>query len=426
MFIKELFKSKEDKQSQKDEACAQILNKVMARVNELSESIGDRIKGGLANATNPIVFAKVCGEAMAIPYNLNAAYEFPSEDHVSFSLSSVTIAEQSGVDYLDYRRMHEIATHFIEDHPDIFQYNQQLKVSFFGGRETRSNNKPNDTNYYVVKEQYDIIIGLFDHFKKHRLIKDDKIDKLAFMYLLWDTANKLIDEEIDRHSVVSQEIDIDNGIYNPIKVMLAHGMSYDSIADYLSLSRYRNHIDWQPLLSSPYNAAYIEHIYEQSKAIEEYAQTIEIEEDVQELYDNESDEAYSIEDTDSMTADMFEKLVAALYNKQGYIAKQTQFVGDQGVDVIAEKNQTVVAIQTKCYKDPVGNTAVQEVVAGKALYNATEAIVVTNSTFTSSARRLAEANGVAMCDRYMLKSLLTSFPVTYMDLINVETADRCT
>lgn len=42
--------------------------------------------------------------------------------------------------------------------------------------------------------------------------------------------------------------------------------------------------------------------------------------------------------------DMFEKLIAVLYIKQGYSAYQTQFVGDQGVDVVAEKDHSIIAI----------------------------------------------------------------------------------
>ena len=131
--------------------------------------------------------------------------------------------------------------------------------------------------------------------------------------------------------------------------------------------------------------------------------------------------AITIEDTDSMTADMFEKLIAALYIKQGYEAYQTQFVGDQGVDVIAKKSEAVIAIQAKCYNSPVGNSAVQEVVAGKSLYNATESMVITNNTFTPQARKLAESNNVALCDRNMLKAYLLSFPIVHMDLMQVET-----
>ena len=54
-------------------------------------------------------------------------------------------------------------------------------------------------------------------------------------------------------------------------------------------------------------------------------------------------------------------------------------------------------VQAKFYSTPVGNKAVQEIVASKAYYkNAPHAIVITNNTFTPSAIKLAEANSVKL------------------------------
>jgi restriction system protein len=74
----------------------------------------------------------------------------------------------------------------------------------------------------------------------------------------------------------------------------------------------------------------------------------------------------------------------------------TQATGDQGVDVIAMKNGMRVVLQCKKYSSPVGNKAVQEIVAGKIHEQAHHAAVVTNNTFTSSALQLASTNGVKL------------------------------
>ena len=78
--------------------------------------------------------------------------------------------------------------------------------------------------------------------------------------------------------------------------------------------------------------------------------------------------------------------------------------GDQGVDVIAHQEETRFAIQCKCYSSDLGNTPIQEVNAGKSLYNCDVAMVVTNRYFTAGAKELAKVNGVQLWDRDKLLS----------------------
>lgn len=95
----------------------------------------------------------------------------------------------------------------------------------------------------------------------------------------------------------------------------------------------------------------------------------------------------------------FEKYVANLYKKLGYIIEQvTKKSGDQGADVVATKNDTKYVIQAKFYSNPVGNKAVQEVVAALAMYKADKGIVITNNRFTQSAIKLAGANNIELVD----------------------------
>lgn len=64
-----------------------------------------------------------------------------------------------------------------------------------------------------------------------------------------------------------------------------------------------------------------------------------------------------------------------------------------------------VAVQVKFWTSAVGNHAVQEVVAAKALYKTDAAWVVTNSTFTLQAIVLAKATGVRLIEGNELKSM---------------------
>lgn len=100
-----------------------------------------------------------------------------------------------------------------------------------------------------------------------------------------------------------------------------------------------------------------------------------------------------------MDGHQYEYVVADFLKAKGYHGvKVTKGSGDFGVDVIATKHGAKYAVQCKLYSSPVGVSAVQEVVAGKAYYGCTEAMVVTNSTFTSAAEKLAKSNGVILID----------------------------
>lgn len=58
----------------------------------------------------------------------------------------------------------------------------------------------------------------------------------------------------------------------------------------------------------------------------------------------------------------------------------TPVTGDQGADLIASKDGRIIAIQAKRYTGPVGNSAIQEIVAALRFYKADEGWVITNST----------------------------------------------
>ena len=89
----------------------------------------------------------------------------------------------------------------------------------------------------------------------------------------------------------------------------------------------------------------------------------------------------------------------------GYFVKRTPKTGDQGVDLIAEKDGDRKAIQCKFYSKPVGNKAVQEVCAGRDFYNTDYAVVVTNSFYTKSAKELANKNKVILLNDNELEKL---------------------
>lgn len=112
---------------------------------------------------------------------------------------------------------------------------------------------------------------------------------------------------------------------------------------------------------------------------------------------------------DLMNGPDFEHWCAKILGKNGFEkVAVTPESGDQGVDVLAEKDGIKYAIQCKCYSSDLGNTPIQEVNAGKAIYRCHIGVVMTNRFFTSGAKEAAEATGVLLWDRNKLKELINS------------------
>lgn len=110
---------------------------------------------------------------------------------------------------------------------------------------------------------------------------------------------------------------------------------------------------------------------------------------------------------DEIEGHEFESFCADLLKNQGFEkVKVTKGSGDQGVDILAEKNMVKYAIQCKRYNQPVGNKAVQEIAAGRSFYNCNTAVVMTNNTFTPAAIELADKLGVTLWDGKFLKENL--------------------
>lgn len=116
---------------------------------------------------------------------------------------------------------------------------------------------------------------------------------------------------------------------------------------------------------------------------------------------------YTIDDVDLMGGLEFEQFIAELFLKMGYAAEVTKASGDQGIDVIAEKNGRKIGIQAKCYSSKVTNSAIQEAVAGIQHYRLDKGMVITNNWFTASAQELAESNNIILWDRNRLKEKLS-------------------
>ena len=122
---------------------------------------------------------------------------------------------------------------------------------------------------------------------------------------------------------------------------------------------------------------------------------------------NQEERGLTEQALDNISPRDFEHLCAKILTNNGWITVVTQASGDQGIDIIATRENLKAVFQCKKYGRPVGNSAVQEILAGKQFESADVAIVVSNSSFTQSAKKLANATGVYLLHYSELDGFLT-------------------
>jgi len=110
---------------------------------------------------------------------------------------------------------------------------------------------------------------------------------------------------------------------------------------------------------------------------------------------------------DEMNGWEFEEYIAKLLIRNGFThVEVTRGSKDQGVDILARKDEHSYAIQCKHYAGKVPNKAVQEAYAGAGFYGCEIPVVLTNSYFYPSAEELGDEIGVELWDREELRKLI--------------------
>ncbi len=98
---------------------------------------------------------------------------------------------------------------------------------------------------------------------------------------------------------------------------------------------------------------------------------------------------YSLGEIDELTGAEFEEWVTTVLESAGMPSENIRHSGDFGVDVVTTVGTTRVGIQAKRYSSSVGNSSVQQALAGSGYHGCELAAVVTQSRFTSAAREQA-------------------------------------
>ena len=110
---------------------------------------------------------------------------------------------------------------------------------------------------------------------------------------------------------------------------------------------------------------------------------------------------------DDMDGGEFELYCADLLEKGGFTdVEVTKASHDYGVDILAEKDGVSYAFQCKCYTEPVGIKAVQEIYAGRDYYDCMVGVVMTNQYFTTPAVNVAKKLKIMLWDRGYLEAMM--------------------
>jgi restriction system protein len=119
----------------------------------------------------------------------------------------------------------------------------------------------------------------------------------------------------------------------------------------------------------------------------------------------------NLSNIDEMSGLEFENYLKQVLSHQGYSVEKTPASGDLGVDLIAERGHSRLAIQVKRYQGKVSRTAVSDAVAGMHHYRCNESMVITNSSFSPGAISLAKSNQCILIDREILSTWIYDISV---------------
>ncbi|MDW7731533.1 MAG: restriction endonuclease [Methanolobus sp.] len=109
----------------------------------------------------------------------------------------------------------------------------------------------------------------------------------------------------------------------------------------------------------------------------------------------------------------FEKLLAQLFRKMGYIVEETQFSHDRGIDLIIKIAHFGLShtwiVQAKRYTESVGVKAIREYSSLRYRDRVDGVIIATTSSFTREAQEEAAEHNVKLIDGNLLAEMLNHY-----------------
>ncbi|NVK23737.1 MAG: restriction endonuclease [Gammaproteobacteria bacterium] len=109
----------------------------------------------------------------------------------------------------------------------------------------------------------------------------------------------------------------------------------------------------------------------------------------------------------------FEQLIAEYYRRLGFsVSENTQAGPDGGVDIVLNKDNEVILVQCKQYRNkPVGVSVVREMFGIKEANRANKVVVVTTCHFTKEAIKFAADKDIELIGGNMLMPMIQSVQI---------------
>lgn len=150
-------------------------------------------------------------------------------------------------------------------------------------------------------------------------------------------------------------------------------------------------------------------LYNKRELLNQKMNYISLERSMESIDSNINKKIVDISSFEDMDGWEFENFCASMLKKIGYEnVEVTKGSGDQGVDILAERDGVKYAVQCKKYSQPVGNSAIQQIYSGMKFYHCHVGVVMTNNYFTKSAKELAKENGIILWDRDFLYKYISN------------------
>ncbi len=116
---------------------------------------------------------------------------------------------------------------------------------------------------------------------------------------------------------------------------------------------------------------------------------------------------YELQQIDQLTQVEFGRYCEKLLEKIGYSdINNTVNSDNQGLDLLATMGTTSYGFQCRKHSSVLGNSVVQQALAGKTFYKLDKVSVISNNYFSASAKQLALEGNVELWDRDTLKEYL--------------------
>jgi hypothetical protein len=118
-----------------------------------------------------------------------------------------------------------------------------------------------------------------------------------------------------------------------------------------------------------------------------------------------------------MDGHAFEYFCADILLIEGFSdIKVTKASADDGVDIVAKKNNETYIFQCKCLSHTCSNKAVQEIVSANTIYKADKMGVICNNKFSTSAKVLANTNKVELYSIGTIKHILDKYSCDFYEI----------